>query len=63
MDFKQLEKDGKTVIYKETETELSKTDWKLWGKRKTEEEEFYVYRKIVTFEEAEQYNLENELLN
>lgn len=63
IDFKELEKQGKTVIYKESETELSDADWSFWGKRKTEDEDVFVYRKIVTFEEAEQYELENELLN
>jgi len=63
IDFKQLKNQGKTVIYKESETDIKDTDWKLWGKRKTADEEVYVYRKIVTFEEAEQYELENELLN
>lgn len=62
VDFKALEKQGKTVIYKESETELSDSDWSFWGKRKTEDEEVFVYRKIVTFEEAEQYELESELL-
>jgi len=63
IDYSELESDGKTVIYKESETELTDTDWELWGKKKTEDEEVFVYRKIVTLEEAEQYELENELLN
>lgn len=63
MNFEQLEQAGRTVIYKESETKLMNTSWELWGKRKTEKEEVYVYRKIVTFEEAEQHYLENELLN
>ena len=62
-DFDALEKQGKTVIYMESEIELTDTDWNLWGKRKTEDEEVFVYRKIVTFEEAEQHELENELLD
>lgn len=62
MDFKKLEEQDKTVIYKESETEVSNTDWELWGKRKTKDEEVFVYRKIVTFEEAEQYESEKELL-
>ena len=62
MDFKKLKKQGKTVIYKESETELNEINWDLWGKRKTEDEEVFVYRKIVTFEEAEQY-YENELFD
>ncbi len=62
INFKELKRQGKTVIYKESETELTltDTDWNLWGKRKTEDEEVFVYRKIVTFEEAEQYELEND---
>jgi len=63
MDFKQLKKQGKTVIYKESEKELSDVEWDLWGKKKTEDEEVFVYRRIVTFEEADQYELEKELLN
>jgi len=63
LDFGQLRKQGKTVIYKESETELNESNWGFWGKRKTEDEEVFVYRKIVTFEEAEQYELENELLD
>ena len=59
VNFSDLKKQGKTVIYKESETELTKTDWELWGERKTEEEHVFVYRKIVTFEEAEQYELES----
>lgn len=63
IDFEKLESQGKTVIYKESKIELTDTDWDLWGKRKTENEEVFVYRKIVTFEEAEQYELENEILD
>lgn len=63
IDFDELEKEGKTLIYKESEIELTNTDWHLWGKRKTEDEEVFVYRKIVTFEEAEQYELQNSILN
>lgn len=62
MDFQELNKQGKTVIYKESEKELTNTEWEFWGKRKTPDEEVFVYRKIVTFEEAEQY-YEQELLN
>ena len=60
LDFGQLRKQGKTVIYKESETELNKSNWELWGKRKTQNEEVFVYRKIVAFEEAERYELEND---
>lgn len=63
IDFQQLKKQGKTVIYKESETELTDTDWEFWGERKTPDEHVYVYRKIVTIEEAEQYELENDVLN
>jgi len=62
MNFESLEKQGKTVIYKESETELSNIDWELWGKRVTNDVEVFVYRKIVTFEEAEQYELEQGIL-
>lgn len=60
VNFGELKKQGKTLIYKESETELLNTDWELWGKRKTEVEDVFVYRKIVTFEEAEQYELNND---
>lgn len=63
LNFEQLENQGKTVIYKESETELNDKSWEFWGKRITESENVFVYRKIVTFEEAEQYYLEQELLN
>ena len=63
VNFGELKKQGKTLIYKESETELLNTDWELWGKRITKEEEVFVYRKIVTFEEAKQYELENDILN
>lgn len=62
MNFKELEKQGKTVIYKESELELTDNEWEFWGKRKTVNEEVFVYRKIVTFEEAEQYELEQGIL-
>ena len=62
MDFEALKNQGKTVIYKESEKELTDTEWEFWGKRITPDEEVFVYRKIVTFEEAEQYEMENELL-
>ena len=61
IDFLELKNQGKTVIYKESKKELTDTDWELWGKRITEDDEVFVYRKIVTIEEAEQYELENEL--
>jgi len=60
IDFDKLKSQGKTVIYKESVTELTDTDWELWGKRKTSDEEVFVYRKIVTFDEAEQYELESD---
>lgn len=60
IDFNELEKQGKTVIYKESKSELNDDEWELWGKRKTQNEEVFVYRKIVTFDEAEQYELEND---
>jgi len=61
--FAELAKQRKTLIYKESVTELNEGNWELWGERKTETEHVFVYRKIVTFEEAEQYELENELLD
>ena len=63
MNFENLKQQGKTVIYKESKTELSDNGWEFWGERKTEDEHVFVYRKIVTFEEAEQYHSENEILN
>lgn len=62
-NFENLSKEGKTVIYKESKGKLTDSDWELWGEKKTPRERVYVYRKIVTFEEAEQYELENEKLN
>lgn len=62
MDFEQLKKEGKTIIYKETETNEQPDGWEFWGERKTETEHVYVWRKIVTLEEAEQYYAEQELL-
>lgn len=59
MDFEQLKKEGKTIIYKETETNEQPQGWEYWGKRQTPDETVYVWRKIVTIEEAEQYELEN----
>ena len=63
MDFEQLKKEGKTIIYKETETNEQPDGWEFWGERKTEDEHVYVWWKIVTIEEAEQYELEKRLLN
>ena len=60
MDFKQLENEGKTVIYKETESNEHIDGWELWGVAKTPEKELFVWRKIVTFEEAEQFYSEQE---
>ena len=37
INFSTLKSQGKTVIYKESETKLNDTDWELWGKRKAEE--------------------------
>jgi len=62
VDFQELENQGKTVIYKESEAELTNTDWEFWSKRVTPDEEVFVYRKIVTIEEAQSY-YEQELLN
>lgn len=61
IDFEKLTREGKTVIYKDTKKRLTDTDWDLWGKRITDSDDVFVYRKIATFEEAEQY--ENNLLN
>lgn len=62
IDFDELKKRGKTIIYIESETELKETGWELWGKRITEDEEVFVHRKIVSLEEAAQYELENDIL-
>lgn len=61
ISFIELRKQGNTVIYKDSKKELPVTDWELWGKRITDSDDVFVYRKIVTLEEAEQY--ENNLLN
>lgn len=58
-DFKMLEEEGKTVIYRETNDDLSADGWDFWSHKNDTK----VWRKIVTFEEAEQYQLENDLLN
>ncbi len=63
INFKELEKQGKTVVYKESEIKLNNTEWELWGEKTTPGEHVFVYRKIVTFEEAERYELEKELLD
>jgi len=62
MIFSELA-EGMTVIYRESVNELNDPDWEFWGKRKTIDEDVFVYRKIVTFEEAKRYYSENELLN
>ena len=59
IDFESLKKQGKTVIYKESDIELTDKDWELWGKRITSKEEVFVYRKVVTIEEAEQYEFQH----
>ena len=59
MDFSELKREGKTVIYKETATNDQPNGWEFWGERITSNEHVYVWRKIVTFEEPEQYELEN----
>lgn len=63
INFNNLKKEGKSIIYKETESEINEVGWVFCGEKKTENEHVYVYRKIVTIEEAEQYELENELLD
>jgi len=63
LDLEALKNKGKKVIDKESETRLTVKDWELWGTYTTSKNEVFVYRKIVTFEEAEQHELENELLN
>lgn len=60
MDLAELLKQGKTYIYKESETEINIAGWELWSKRITENENVFVYRKVVTKEEAEEYNFGKE---
>ena len=55
MNFKELFEQGKTVIYKETETDTQPTGWQFWGEKNTQDATVYVWRKIVTFQEAEQH--------
>lgn len=55
LSLEDLLKQGKTYIYKESEIESNITGWEFWGKRVTENENVFVYRKIVTKEEAKQY--------
>ena len=62
LDLLELKNRGKTVIYKESEKELNNTDWEFWGKRTTGGDDVFVYRKVVTFEEAEQF-YKQELFN
>lgn len=63
IDFEKLHREGKTIIYKETESNEQPEGWDFWGEFQTPKEHKYVWRKIVTFEEAEQYELEQELFN
>ncbi|WP_054634805.1 hypothetical protein [Thalassobacillus sp. C254] len=62
LNFGRLAAEGKTVIYKETKTNEQPEGWEYWGKRTTTDEVLFVWRKIVPFEEAEQYDLNNERL-
>lgn len=62
-DFEELEKQGKTVIYREEDEQKNIEGWDFWAERKTPDEHVYIYYKIVTFEEAERYELENGLLD
>lgn len=59
-EFDKLAKEGKTVVYKESKEEINEDGWEFWSIRDSESEEVFVYRKIVTFEEAEQFYLEQE---
>ena len=49
-------------IYRETKNNVQpENGWEFWGKRKTESDVFYVWRKEVSQEEAEQYELEKSM--
>lgn len=62
MDFEQLKKDGKTVIYKETKENEQPSGWEFWSEANLPDKHLYVWRKIVTFEEAKQYEFERGLI-
>ncbi len=47
-----------TFIYRESGKELKEEGWFFWGKRITDTENVNVYRKEVTLEEAEKYEME-----
>lgn len=60
LSLNELVKHGKTYIYRESEIEINPAGWELWGKRITPTEDVFVYRKIVSKEEAEEYNFDIE---
>lgn len=54
-EYSQLKKNGKTVVYAETDSKDIKpegTDWDFWSTLETDTENKAVWRKIVTLEEA-----------
>lgn len=57
MNFTQLKKEGKTVIYKNDNPDNS---WDFWGYKKTEKGKEPVYRKIVSIEVAKQYKVSDD---
>ena len=59
IDFQKLKEENKTVIYKELDKKQALEGWEFWGTRESEKEKFFVYRKIVSFEEAEKYEMTN----
>jgi len=63
MDFTTLKKQGKTVIYQETDSQevFPGEGWEYWGSCKTPDTEVAVWCKIVTVEEAEQFYAEQEV--
>ena len=62
-DFKSLESEGKTVVYRHTKKDEQPNGWEFSGKKETGEKTTYSWFKVATFEEAEQYELENDSLN
>lgn len=58
MDFEALKLEGKTVVIKETKTKETPLDYVFWGEKKVGNETIYVWRKIVTFDEAKRIELE-----
>ena len=64
-DFKHLNKQGKDVVYWETNNEDAEPDydgyWSFHSTKRLPDGSVYNWAAIMTFEEAEQYAIEREL--